>query len=472
MKNYLYYLINEGNQDSIYPFFKNDIPLDKFIEICSLDPTSKVENNFVKYVGNYSKWLLNLYKNKKLKDEDFYKAKDYLTIFDKRKSKLEVRDINKYKSLQDVYAVLDSNNLFEIKTDREKRRDIHKGKDDIILLYENDKWKFLLPQTKEASCYWGSDTQWCTATRTENNVFDQYNDFGNLYILINKNTKEKYQFHIQSSSYMDSSDHPISKATFNKIFDSDAGLKDVFIKKIIGPRLDFIFYQNNNKYTSDIGTFKYSYHDKIITISATLEDIKFYIFKTNRALIKNTDYEIDWLYNSTDNYEDFYVDMMENLDILSILKNDLSTNNKIAKIIKNNYGLDLNNLEDYKKDRNAIDIIRDIYIDATYQGIIKIFNFYCNKYILANGWKKEPDNKYYYTIDIEPMLYRLCNNIIGEEDWLEDQDALYFNDLFFPHDSISTLKDGGPSGFYIPMGSLEGAFDEAYFIKKLKEGKL
>jgi hypothetical protein len=54
----------------------------------------------------------------------------------------------------------------------------------------------------EASIYWGSRTNWCTATKTiENNRFEDYNDSGKLYININKQTGEKYQFHFQNLEF-------------------------------------------------------------------------------------------------------------------------------------------------------------------------------------------------------------------------------------------------------------------------------
>ena len=64
----------------------------------------------------------------------------------------------------------------------------------------------IVPHTEEASCYYGKGTQWCTAANNGNNMFEYYNDNGNLYININKLTHEKYQFHFETDSFMDETD--------------------------------------------------------------------------------------------------------------------------------------------------------------------------------------------------------------------------------------------------------------------------
>ncbi|GHV64571.1 hypothetical protein FACS1894199_03150 [Bacteroidia bacterium] len=48
-------------------------------------------------VGKYAKWMLHLYKNKKLKLEDLYKAQEYLPIFEKlSKTNIEGLCVIKY----------------------------------------------------------------------------------------------------------------------------------------------------------------------------------------------------------------------------------------------------------------------------------------------------------------------------------------------------------------------------------------
>ena len=69
---------------------------------------------------------------------------------------------------------------------------INKAKNDIEKFYEDDMWFVVIPLSMDAACYWGSDTEWCTATRDEDgNYFNSYNEQGPLIILINKENGEK-----------------------------------------------------------------------------------------------------------------------------------------------------------------------------------------------------------------------------------------------------------------------------------------
>lgn len=69
--------------------------------------------------------MLTLYAKNNLKLEDLYKATEYLTDFDKYKAKLAKKDINQYKSLPDLFDVLE-----EVKsaapTERELQRQMKK----------------------------------------------------------------------------------------------------------------------------------------------------------------------------------------------------------------------------------------------------------------------------------------------------------------------------------------------------------
>ena len=74
-------------------------------------------------------------------------------------------------------------------------------------IYEDEKWLVLVPAT--AGCHYAKGTRWCT---TDKNTFKDYMEKGNLYIVINKNEKDrkgrnkKYQIHFQEQAYMDERD--------------------------------------------------------------------------------------------------------------------------------------------------------------------------------------------------------------------------------------------------------------------------
>jgi len=185
---------------NIYNSYYKHIPWDVFVDAVAADPTSYNQGKVVK-VGNFVKWILKLYQNNTWKPGDSYETKDLLSKFIKYKSKLpiEKRDINRYHSITELYNLIQTLEGQGVKSQKDVK------KDGAEVVYEDSEWKIVIPHTEEASCIYGAHTKWCTAGR-ENNMFDYYNQKGPLYISINKVTGEKYQFHFESGSFMDTED--------------------------------------------------------------------------------------------------------------------------------------------------------------------------------------------------------------------------------------------------------------------------
>ncbi len=201
------YLFEAATLSDIHDKYYSKIPEDIFKEIISADPTYRIEKS--EKMGKYGKWLLSLYMNRQLKIEDLYKATEYLQYFIKYYNIIQVKDINKYKSLQDLYNVISiyMENDGDIATSKsDKVRKIKEGAEKV---YEDSRWLVIVPHTQAASCYYGKNTQWCTAAEHGNNQFDNYNNQGPLYINIDKVNNLKYQFHFESDSFMDENDNPI-----------------------------------------------------------------------------------------------------------------------------------------------------------------------------------------------------------------------------------------------------------------------
>ena len=228
--------------------YYSDIPEDDFGRIIAADPTS---GNGAR-VGAYSKWLLSLYRHmsemerRRFVDEDLTKATEYLTVFDKYKSQLpqNVRNISKYESLPRLYDAIKQ--FFDDKphTKGEMKRQIKSGAEKV---YEDERWLVVIPHTKEASCLYGANTQWCTAARKDN-AFDEYAPSGNLYINIDKKNNRKYQFHFESNQFMDETDDRIKSPILSTI-GATGGLVD-FYKKCRS-RQDFLLMSSKYQEVCD-----------------------------------------------------------------------------------------------------------------------------------------------------------------------------------------------------------------------------
>jgi len=165
----------------------------------------------------YFNWLYRMVSSNKLKEEDFYKVKEYLALFDANKKMLDVenRDINKFKSVPDLYNAIkhfEGASSEELMTPSGLEKKIKK--EEVDKVYEDGEWLVMIPHTERASCLIGKGTKWCTAADKANNMFDSYNNKGNLYVIVNKSSNEKYQLHYESHDIMDASDRPVNKFYF------------------------------------------------------------------------------------------------------------------------------------------------------------------------------------------------------------------------------------------------------------------
>ena len=150
-------LFEATNLSDIYQKYYSKIPQDEFNEIVSADPTWNSDKP--NKMGKYGKWLLSLYMSKRLKLEDLYKAKTYLSYFVKYNNVIDNKDINTYKSLNDLYSVV--SNFIENPDQATSKQDaIRKIKEGAEKVYEDNEWIVIIPHTEEASCYYGKGTQW------------------------------------------------------------------------------------------------------------------------------------------------------------------------------------------------------------------------------------------------------------------------------------------------------------------------
>ena len=227
--------INEITSDKAWETFYSDIkkfPLfngnkEMFDKLDALYPKRNEQFN-----KGYFEFLYNLLKTNQLKDEDFYKAKQYLELFNKNISKIpaDKRNVQQYKTLPDLYDIISDfegteNELSktqQLKNVREK---------EIERVYEDGEWRVLVPKTEQASCLVGKGTQWCTAADKSDNRFNLYNNQGNLYVVINKGDDSKYQLHFEDGQLMDARNRALPATYFFEHVLENAALEDWFQKE-------------------------------------------------------------------------------------------------------------------------------------------------------------------------------------------------------------------------------------------------
>ena len=150
-----------------------------------------------------------------IKKEDISKYKKHLETFKRNKREYPLKDINMVKDQNALDDFIKKSREIQAREEEDisQQKGVSKSeKYTKLKLGEVDGYEiFKFPKgSKElygASCELGSGTDWCTATGNTDSFFRDYINRGDIYIIISKsNPKEKYQFHYESDSFMDSDD--------------------------------------------------------------------------------------------------------------------------------------------------------------------------------------------------------------------------------------------------------------------------
>jgi hypothetical protein len=159
----------------------------------------------------YTKWICQQMNKKeegsKIKEEDFYKVYRDLQIFHAAKNKGllkdEQKDIFKIKSYNDLFDLVKPfSKMPEIQSDNQVARN--------ALVMETEEFEIYIPKSFLESQTLGGGTNWCTAASGGSYQFDNYTKNGALLIFQDKkDPKGKFQFHMYTGSFANSTDRMI-----------------------------------------------------------------------------------------------------------------------------------------------------------------------------------------------------------------------------------------------------------------------
>ncbi len=161
----------------------------------------------------YMTWILQRYAGKqgginRLEDIPSRVAislDEYERLSRKNKLKPEHKDINQIKSIVDLRSIVSEYRDESLTSKTEVS-------DEIEVVFDDDQHQVIIPKSLKASCDYGSE-DWCT---THEDNFEDYSNEGPLYIILDKKTGEKWQWHFESRQYVDQEDSPIDIDNFLK----------------------------------------------------------------------------------------------------------------------------------------------------------------------------------------------------------------------------------------------------------------
>ncbi len=171
----------------------------------------------------YTQWIASRYNQGNFRQEDAPRVAEALRSFHAHKNSLPEKDINKYLGLRSVEdAVHPFGNQPVLTNKQQEKDDIQKG---LKVLYKDDKYHVNHLKTEAASraLYGGGSragrelgTDWCTAVRSQHNMFQTYARSGDLHTIhVKDDTNSPYQVH-SSGQFMDRFDQTVSKKAFTK----------------------------------------------------------------------------------------------------------------------------------------------------------------------------------------------------------------------------------------------------------------
>jgi hypothetical protein len=282
-------ILSEINVRDAYQRFYTNIPLDTYNHIVSYIQ----DNNNVLLAD--TKWVLKCYA-KNPQDTmrlvpllHYEYNRGYLDIYNRLKAIHRIeesdRDITKFSNLRDftnfVQKKMNELGDEEIWGDNTHRKKVNmddkqkSAKNDIKKFYEDDEWLVISPNSYEASCYWGDNTEWCTAYKDDDSYYESYTQDGPLYININKQTKEKYQFHFESNSFMNQWDCEIDTPILDNMYGATEGLKNFYKKlstEINQPEIYLTLTFSENEYGRPYDVFNFG--DRWVYYHSGNQDLK------------------------------------------------------------------------------------------------------------------------------------------------------------------------------------------------------
>jgi hypothetical protein len=187
-----------------YPRDKLDQLIDKIGEV---DPSTK---------GIYMPWIARLVISKPQENraEDLDRVGEDLRNFETHKRQIARKDINQYRSFQDLYDVtapfMSPRELTpdELEREEERQKD-EEMRDQITVVYRGPEGWIKIPETYEAAKWLGRNTRWCTSMLQQ---YKYYTKDDKLFIVYNKANKQRYQLHINSGQFAQEDDRNIGTA--------------------------------------------------------------------------------------------------------------------------------------------------------------------------------------------------------------------------------------------------------------------
>jgi hypothetical protein len=357
-------LLNEGKKENLIskygdePIYKDNDFISKIIDS---DPSStkKYSEWTIKQVIEFMKIndgaslpdvitqitdLINTFHDLSLTitDKDIDLAKKLHSGINDTYIKGAPKDIHRYKSYWELQTVLSA--MDKKKKDRELEREAIKDTDK---LYEDSRFLVVRPYSHDASCYYGANTKWCTASKDNRSYFNRYGDSGVLVYVIDKQSSDetlgKMAININENGNIWIYDQKDNQRSEDFLLDRFEPISEV-LKKILKGNTDYEklikVKEGKLKASKQTLTARYFYYMDTEQVYLRFEGAEEFLSIMNEQL---EDYELSSYSNAIelpygmDNYYydryNFEEDIKEGYPLYSLNSSHLKTLKKILELL-------------------------------------------------------------------------------------------------------------------------------------------
>jgi len=219
---------------------KYNIPLDIWDKMVTGSGT--IANN-----QKYLEWIARDYTNSTIQNDIYLEMLlDTVESFDRKRNNLSKKDLYSYKDYHELNQV-----LVKLK-ERQRVIDTHEQSE---VIYEDDRFKVVVPESHDSSCYYGRGTKWCTASTDKPSHFKNYNKEGKLFYILDKTLPTS---------------NPYYKIALNKTYRGGKSFYDA-PDNLISDTTPIEYILKHPLMGAIESFFEYTYKDQIETISAEIK---------------------------------------------------------------------------------------------------------------------------------------------------------------------------------------------------------
>jgi hypothetical protein len=174
-------LIIENRVDDAFKKYSSNPILSKDIFDVIVNGSSDIAGNHKYLDWIISKWIKSREENPEMVTSSKESAEEVINAvdtFNRIRNTLDIKDLYDYKSVRQLFQVLST-------AQKKSRRQIS-SREDATKVFENDQFVIVVPESKEASCYYGAGTKWCVASTDTDSHYNNYKRSGELYYIIDK----------------------------------------------------------------------------------------------------------------------------------------------------------------------------------------------------------------------------------------------------------------------------------------------